>query len=194
MSIKIPAQGLRINFLRGDSTNTALKIVDKVMKLGLPIVVVVSLGVFGASFYKFQLDQKLLGITREVSAAAETVNSYAALEKELAAVMSKYKVITDAEERNQITLLLPKLSTVVPNGVRVNDMSVTQDKLSFVGHAVSRDALTALSNNVKLIANELFADGQKVEFSGENFSSIVSVGNEFEFSFSANYKIVRSAE
>lgn len=189
---KRPAQKLTINFLKGDSTNLALKIVKIVTEFGLPIVVVVSLAIFGAAFWKFILDQQLTELNNEVSAAAMTIESNAGIERELTAANNKYAdVIADANN-DQIALLLPKLIVVIPTGVRVIEMTVDQEKVSFVGYANSRDAITTLVKNIELIKNEAFADGQKAEFSDlkiSEISSSSSTKNDFNFSLSFSYKI-----
>ena len=194
---KRPAQKLAINFLKGDKTNLALKIVNIITVFGLPIAVVVSLLIFGAAFWKFTLDQQLLELNNEVSAAAMTIESNVGLERELTAANSKYSDVIADTTNDQISLLLPKLIVVIPTGVRVIEMVVDQEKVSFVGYASSRDAITLLVKNIELIKNESFADGQRAEFSDlriSEISSSSSTKNDFNFSLSFSYKIGKESE
>ena len=189
---KSATSNLKINFLKGDGTSVAGSIVDWISKFGLPVMFVVAAAVIGCALYKLHLDQQVIAIEEAIVDEANTTKTYASLEKELNAITSKYKDVTDKWLAEKITLLLPKLTIVIPDTVTLNELSVTETAVRFSGFAKDKEAVRLLTNNIEAIQNTKFPDNQKVVFSGlriEEVSSTSVTENGFSFSLRFDYKI-----
>ena len=189
---KAHISNLKINFLRGDGSNLATQVVSWISNFGLPILYVVAGIVFAASIYKLTLDQKLIDIEQQIMVAADTTVAYQPTERRLNSITSKYKDVEDYWLAERITVLLPKLTLVVPNSVQLNELAITPDSVRFSGFANSKAATATLVNNIQAIQNTAFPEGQTVEFYNiriEDISTTSIVDSTFSFSVRFEYSI-----
>lgn len=193
MPKKKPATSdLKINFLKGDGTSVAGNIVNWISRFGLPVMFVVAAVVLGTAIYKLYLDQQVIALENQIVDEANTTKSFAALEKELNAITSKYNDVTEFWLAEKTTLLLPKLTVVIPPEVTLNELSITPESVRFSGFAVDKGAYNRLFNNIKAIENTKFPDNQKVVFDNlrlEEVSSTSVTEAGFSFSIRFNYTI-----
>ena len=85
----------KINFLKNDQTSLAANIVNWISKIGLPIMIFVSLVVLGSAFYKLHLDRKLEEVQNDVIRVARSIQALQGVENYLTAIMSKYEDIAE---------------------------------------------------------------------------------------------------
>ncbi len=96
--------------------------------------------------------------------------------------------------------LFPKLSSLIPEGVQVRNLTIGPDQVELICFVTDQTALTRFVNNLNLANNTVFSDGQKLTISNTNAKEIAKStdktatgsndGNSsYDFSLSFNYTL-----
>ncbi|MCL2110298.1 PilN domain-containing protein [Microgenomates group bacterium] len=189
---------LSINFLRLNQDGVSIAVVDWISRLGLPIVVVISAVVFGCSFYKMTLDQRLATLQEEIHAVATTIQADQNFFYQLDAISQKYEDTTDFWLAEKITDLIPILTKTIPSGITLNDLSIAHNNVRFAGQAMNETAVAQLVSNLELLPNVAFPNNQQVSVDNLRVDRISStiindqIGYEFSVRFEYEVKDIAS--
>jgi hypothetical protein len=189
---KINLSDLSINFLRLNQGGVSILIVDWISRLGLPVIVLVAALVFGCSFYKMTLDQKLSDIEEEVFDVATTIQADQNFFYQLDVINQKYTVATDFWLTERITDLIPILTRAIPAGIDLSELAIAHDNVRFVGMAANETAIARLVSNLDLLPDTVFPNGQQILVNNLRVDRIASVlsGEHIGYEFSVRFEYV----
>ncbi len=189
MSAKNPKA---INFIEQE-VNPLERILKWSMTYGLALTGLVILVVIGSSYYTYDLENKSQALKTQIENLANQIKNQAQFEQDFLLTQEKLMVYGETNNNEKMADLFPKLSTLIPEGVQVKDLTIEPDLVEIVGHVSDQVTLTRFVNNLALANNAVFENGQKLTVGNPDVREIAKSVEQrtegYNFSLSFNYQI-----
>jgi hypothetical protein len=147
-----------VNFIQ-TGLDLTTGILRKLMLGGVVVVAIVVVGLIGVSFYQASLDKELSGVKAQMNAVAASLKATNEFENEFLAVQDKLLVYSDINDNEKMTDLFPKLSALIPDDVRLQDLIIYPDSVELI--CVGSDVLSVARFKANL---EILGSGEGIEF------------------------------
>jgi hypothetical protein len=147
-----------VNFIQ-PSSDLITNILRKLMLGGVVVVALVVVGLVGVSFYQASLDKKLSEVKAQMNVAAVSLKATSEFENEFLAVQDKLLVYSDINDDEKMMDLFPKLSALIPDDVRLQDLIIYPDSVELI--CVGNDVLSVARFKANL---EILGSGEGIEF------------------------------
>ena len=164
---------------------------------GLALTGIIVLAIIGLSGYEYSLEKKLQGINTRISTAVAQLENTTEFENKFLATQEKLELYTDINANEKMADLFPKLSALIPEGVQLKDLIIQPDSVEIVSYAADQSAVAIFANNLKLVNNSSFEDGQKLTVGNPNVREIAKSAGQvigadvpgYTFALTFNYSI-----
>jgi Tfp pilus assembly protein PilN len=147
-----------VNFIQSGLDRTT-DILRKLMVWGVVTVALVVVSLIGVSFYQASLDKELSGVKAQMNIAAASLKATSEFENEFLAVQDKLLVYSDINDDEKMMDLFPKLSALIPDDVRLQDLIIYPDSVELI--CIGNDVLSVARFKANL---EILGSGEGIEF------------------------------
>ena len=174
--------------LSKDNISFKDKFVNFGLGYGFIIILVATTIVIGGSIFKIKTDNQLIILNKSIANMKVDIENNLEFEKEFNLTQEKISLHLAVEERDQINLILPKISLVMPENVILDSLVINQKEITFNGTSLSQEDITYLYNNILMITQK----NPDIEFSSFDIDKIENKdakNSGYDFSLSFNYKI-----
>lgn len=176
-----------------DSWQLALQRLVLLIVILAALVVIFWLSTSSILAYKAKQKQELQA---EVNQAVASLKATSEFERDYIVVSDKLSLYQEIDESEKIIDLFPRLSALVPGGVRLQDMSIGQQTVVITAVSDDLNTLTLFYNNLQMADGTLMADGQRFKLKDLTYRDVskdtngLSTGSDgFVMSFTFNYLI-----
>ncbi len=152
------------------------------LNVGRYIVIFTELIVIASFGSRFVLDRKVTDLNESIFQKEMIVQSQSEFEKEFRLAQSKIQNVSQLGQQSNLIEVFALLQKVVPDGVKLQKLSIGQNSLSGEGLAMSNAALNNFISNLQI----------STYFSNINVSRIESRDEKragFEIQFSSSYTL-----
>lgn len=152
------------------------------------------------STYNFFLKKELMNLNQDINNRVVELNKQSDLQNNFLLMQKKLLLYQQLSQTEKMEDLFPKLSSLIPEGVQVRNLTIGPDQVELICFVTDQTALTRFVNNLNLANNTVFSDGQKLTISNTNAKEIAKStdktvtgsndGNSsYDFSLSFNYTL-----
>ena len=152
---RIPRRGTNFILLRIDPFDSVIAWTVTGMLIAAGVVTAI---VTLTSLYKYKLQTDLVKVDSEIEAVAMQIRGKAEFEKRFLTAQAKLELYEAEDEKDHLAEVFPILSSLIPSGVQVKDMTIDQEKVSMTCTASSRQAFTVLSTNIEAADGRQFGN------------------------------------
>lgn len=99
---------------------------------------------------RFTLDRQLTDLNSSINQKENIVRSFGNLETEVTTAQEKINQYQQLEQSKDLTTVFPALSSITPEGITLQSLSISPTQVSIIGTASSQNALNLLINNIQL--------------------------------------------
>lgn len=147
---KVPA--IEVNLLPKDPfLSTSLgKLLQWSLTVGRYLVIFTELIVVSSFAARFSLDRQVTDLNAAIVQKKSIIESYGDLEENARAVQKKTDAYNQVEQQINIADAFPALSEVIPTDVKLNELTIKTDRVTFAGSTKSNASLNLLINNLQL--------------------------------------------
>lgn len=153
--------------------------------------------IISLSVYNFVLQKQLSSLNQKVNQVTTELIDKSDVEKNFLLMQKKLALYQDLSKTEKMEDLFPKLSALIPDGVQVRSLTISQDQVEITCFVTDQMALTRFVNNLNLANNTTFSDGQKLTIANTNAREITkstdktqaNTNNSYDFSLSFNYTL-----
>ena len=162
---------------------------------GLVLTALISLVVIGLSSYRFSLQKQLASLKDQIQTNAQEITKQTEFENQFLLTQKKLDLYQEISQTEHMEDLFPKLNSLVPEGVQVRSLTISQNSVELVCFVSNQLALTHFVDNLKLANNVVFDDGQTLTIANVNAKEIAkssdggSTDNSYDFSLGFNYTL-----
>jgi Tfp pilus assembly protein PilN len=166
-----------VNFVavKPDKVSTALK-QSLVVGLGLTLLVVVFL--LGSSGYLASAKQDLTEVNGQIDGVVRSLEATANFEQSFLLVQSKLDLYSTINQNEKMADLFPKITAIVPDGVRLQDMTIQPQSVNITCLTNDLTAMTQFYNNLQLANGTTFDDGQVLEMTDIDVRNVSNDTNQ----------------
>lgn len=180
-----------------DAWQVALQRLVVLVVILAALVVVFWLSTSSFLAYKSKQKQDLQTAVNQVVASLKATSEF---ERAYIVVSDKLSLYQEIDESEKMIDLFPRLSALVPDGVRLQDMSIGQQTVIITAVSDDLNTLTLFYNNLQMADGTLMADGQRFKLKDLTYRDVskdtsgLSAGSAgFIMSFTFNY-LIEAAE
>ena len=120
------------------------------LTVGRYIVIVTELVVIFAFFFRFKLDRDLANLNEDIIQKQAQVQASAEFEKSFRFLQHRLKTIDDLKHKQlAANEILNSLAGLIPLDVKISNLKVDREKISFNATSLSEAGLATLINNLK---------------------------------------------
>lgn len=159
------------------------KVLKWALSIGRYIVIFTELIVILSFVTRFSLDRQITDLNDEINKKEMIIGSYGDLEQNVRQVQEKISQYQQATQQDDIVEVFPKLSRITPAGVKLNNLMIKADRVTFSGSTLSDDTLSLFINNIQLSDDFNNVSIEQIETGDRNDPG-------FHFRMSANTKKV----
>ena len=156
--------------------------------------------IIALSTYNFFLKKELMNLNQDINNRVVELNKQSDLQNNFLLMQKKLSLYQQLSQTEKMEDLFPKLSSLIPEGVQVRNLTIGQDQVELICFVTDQTALTRFVNNLNLANNTVFSDGQKLTISNTNAKEIAKStdktaaggnngDNSYDFSLSFNYTL-----
>lgn len=138
------------------------------LSVGRYLVIFTELVVIVSFATRFTLDRQVTDLNDAIGQRQRLIESYGTLESDFRVVQAKIDTYKQIEQQGNIVEIFPKISEVIPDGVKFQELTIFPDKLSFSGLALSQNTLNTLITNMQLSKSLFNVKVEKIESAGES--------------------------
>lgn len=173
-----------INLIEEDKllTRPGGRFVSWSLSYGRVILVLTELVVICALIARFWLYDTIADLSERVDAKVDIINDSSEFEEQFRSLTERIATISSIISATTPKNVFDATRALIPEGIAVDNLTVTQVDVSFTGSAVSEKPLATLTNNFK--NSSLFTDVSVDKFNKRTSKDEQSL----EFSFKALYK------
>lgn len=159
-----PAQ-IKINLVPKDPFFSTIlgRILRWALTAGRYIVIFTELVVIVSFVTRFTLDRQVTDLNKSITQKEAIIDSYGVLETDFRAAQSKIDQYKQIEQETNITEVFENLSAVTPEGVLLEDLTITQGTIVASGKSQSQASFNLLVNNLQLSNNFNNVSVDKIE-------------------------------
>lgn len=137
------------------------------LSVGRYIVIFTELIVILSFVTRFSLDRQVTDLNKSIEQKRAVVESFGNLEGNVRLAQAKIENYLEIEQQTNIAEIFPALSEITPPSVRLDQLLIQSDTVSFSGLATSQEGLNVLITNIQLSPTFVNVDVGKIESSAE---------------------------
>jgi conjugal transfer/entry exclusion protein len=179
-----------INFII-DRPSTTGKILQWLAIYGIFFVIATTVVIIVSTGINTALNFQVTKLDKDIAVQLQKISEYDQFSKEFAVVQDQLDQYQTTLGQERMEDLFPKLTTITPPGVTMEEMVIVPTNVVITGTALTQNDLANFVQNIWLIEKEVFDDGQKVQFANLSVEQIKNLGGNqlgFEFSITFDYK------
>jgi len=148
---KNPAQFSQINLLPEDPFFSTImgRSLRWALTAGRYLVIFTELLVIVSFATRFKLDRQKTDLTNEIDHKMMVIESYGDVEDKVKSVQERLTYFKEVSHNKIDTDIFPYLNSLIPNGVTIDKLVITQDKISVSGTVRSQTAFNTLITNLQ---------------------------------------------
>jgi Tfp pilus assembly protein PilN len=143
------------------------------LSVGRYLVIFTELVVIMSFATRFTLDRQVTDLNESLNQKKLVIESYGTLEKDFRTIQARMEDINQVDQQENIADIFPKLITVVPKEVQLDELSVGQNNVYLAGVAPSQESLNIFLNNLQLSKDFFSVTVDKIESRGEKMPGYV---------------------
>ncbi len=183
------AAQININLLPRDPFFSTVfgKILRWALSAGRYIVIFTELVVIMSFLTRFTLDRQVTDLNTAIEKKRQIILSYGDLEDNFRTVQEKINQYQQTDQETNIVDTFAHLSTVIPEGITLNELAIRPTNVTISGSTLSQTAFNLLINNLQL----------SPDFNNINVSEIESGEDDdagITFNIKADTKIVQKVQ
>lgn len=159
------------------------RVLQWMMSAGRYIVIFTELAVIISFAARFSLDRQITDLNEKMYSAMTVIEGYQQEEQQFRLVQAKTKHITDLGAKAPYLVVFEELRRVIPDGVTLENMSLTSEAVVAKGKATNSSVFTTFVNNLQLSTTLQNVRINRLE---------ASEGNSASFNFDLNARVVPS--
>ncbi len=137
------------------------------VSVGRYIVIFTELLVILSFGTRFSLDRQITDLNEDIHQKSSIIESFGNLERDIRSVQGRIEEYQQLQQRKNLAEVFPLLSSIIPQDVRLNELTIQPAVVSMKGTTQSQTSLTLLLNNVQLSPNFSNVRVNKIEVSEE---------------------------
>lgn len=147
----MPTGITNINLLEHDTftDSTIGKFLTWVLSVGRYIIIFTQLIVILSFLSRFKLDRDLTNLNSDIDRQKAIILSYGNLENTFKTLQHKLAFIAERQKIVQAQDLLPMISDIVPNDVRIEQMQITPSSVQIQAIALSQQGFAQFINTIR---------------------------------------------
>lgn len=176
------------------------QLLELISSYGLFLSLFIFVLIIALSTYNFFLKKELMNLNQDINNRVVELNKQSDLQNNFLLMQKKLSLYQQLSQTEKMEDLFPKLSSLIPEGVQVRNLTIGQDQVELICFVTDQTALTRFVNNLNLANNTVFSDGQKLTISNTNAKEIAKStdktaaggnngDNSYDFSLSFNYTL-----
>lgn len=176
------------------------QLLELISSYGLFLSFFIFASIIALSVYNFFLKKELMNLNQDINNQVVELNKKTDLQSNFLLMQKKLSLYQQLSQTEKMEDLFPKLSSLIPEGVQVRNLTIGPDQVELICFVTDQTALTRFVNNLNLANNTVFSDGQKLTISNTNAKEIAKStdktatgsndGNSsYDFSLSFNYTL-----
>lgn len=176
------------------------QLLELISSYGLFLSFFIFTSIIVLSVYNFFLKKELMNLNQDINNRVVELNKKTDLQSNFLLMQKKLLLYQQLSQTEKMEDLFPKLSSLIPEGVQVRNLTIGPDQVELICFVTDQTALTRFVNNLNLANNTVFSDGQKLTISNTNAKEIAKStdktatgsndGNSsYDFSLSFNYTL-----
>lgn len=176
------------------------QLLELISSYGLFLSFFIFASIIALSVYNFFLKKELMNLNQDINNQVVELNKKTDLQSNFLLMQKKLLLYQQLSQTEKMEDLFPKLSSLIPEGVQVRNLTIGPDQVELICFVTDQTALTRFVNNLNLANNTVFSDGQKLTISNTNAKEIAKStdktatgsndGNSsYDFSLSFNYTL-----
>lgn len=183
------AAQVNINLLPKDPFFSTVfgKVLRWALSAGRYVVIFTELVVIMSFLTRFTLDRQVTDLNSDIEKKRQIILSYGDLEDNFRTVQEKITQYQQTDQEKNIVDTFAHLSTVIPDGIILDQLAIRPTNVTIAGHTLSQTAFNLLINNLQLSNDFKNINVSEVE-SNENNDDGIS------FSIKADTKIVQKIQ
>ncbi|MGD9129330.1 MAG: PilN domain-containing protein [Candidatus Woesebacteria bacterium] len=149
---KVKPASININLIPKDPffQSTVGKFLQWALSIGRYVVIFTELIVILSFVARFTLDRQVTDLNNKIEQKRVVIRSYGDLEQNFRNLQKKIDDYSQIEHQLKIANTFPKIQSIVPNNIVLDELVIMQDKVVINGTAFSHRALNELINNISL--------------------------------------------
>lgn len=149
------------------------------LSVGRYLVIFTELIVIMSFATRFTLDRQVTDLNEALNRKKLVIESYGTLEADYRLIQARLEDINQVDQQTNITDVFPKLVTVVPKEIQLDELTISANSVYLAGIAPSQGSLNVFLNNIQLSRDFFAVTVDKIESRGEKMPG-------FLFSLRAN--------
>lgn len=121
-----------------------------VLSIGRYLVIFTELIVIVSFASRFTLDRRITDLNRSIVQKMSVIESYGDLEQRFTKVQTKIDQYAELAKGQNLTNIFAQLSTITPQEVSVEKLTISQDKIIVSGQSLTQEGFNSLINNLQL--------------------------------------------
>ncbi len=148
---KNPAQFNEVNFLPEDPffETVAGRVIRWALTAGRYLVIFTELIVIISFATRFKLDVERTNLNNSIAQKVAIIESYGNVEKQFKSIQNRITYFKEVSQHKVNTDFFLYLNRVIPSGVKIDKLVITEDRVSASGIAPSQTKLNILITNLK---------------------------------------------
>jgi Tfp pilus assembly protein PilN len=163
------ATGVNFIAVKPDKVSSGLK---TSLLVGLVLTALVVVFLLGSSAYLASVKQELVEVNSQIDSTVKNLQASAGVETEYLLVQSKLDLYSTINENEKMADLFPKITAIVPDGIRLQDMTIQPQKVTISCVAENLMAVTQFNNNLLQADGTTFDDGQVLTMTDISFPDV----------------------
>ncbi|MBQ6438186.1 PilN domain-containing protein [bacterium] len=136
------------------------------------VAIVITLVIIGGSAYEYQLQTQLDELSDQLTVAAKQIEAESAFTNQFLTLQSKLQLLTEQNSQERMVEFFPILSALLPEGVVLESMSVTPEKITIIASAATKEEFADYALNLRSADGYQFSDGVILTMNNLNFREI----------------------
>jgi Tfp pilus assembly protein PilN len=120
------------------------------LSVGRYIVIFTELVVITSFATRFYLDRQVTDLNDAIHQKESIVKSYGDTEEKVRSVQTVIQQYEQIQQQANITDVFPALSSITPQDIRLEELTITPTSVAFSGTTLSQASLNLLINNIQL--------------------------------------------
>ncbi len=133
------------------------------LSVGRYLVIFTELVVILSFASRFSLDRQVTDLNEDLNQKQIIIESFGDLEAQVKETQSKIEQYEQVEQQSNIADVFPNLSKITPQDIRLDQLAIKLDSISFSGTALSNNSLNIFITNLQLSPDFFNVSVDKIE-------------------------------
>lgn len=135
------------------------------LSVGRYIVIFTELVVILSFVTRFSLDRQVTDLNNAINQKQTVILSFGDLEKNVRIAQSKIENYLQIEQQTNVAEVFPALSEITPRAIKLDQLIIRSNTISFTGTSSTQEALNTLITNIQLSPSFSDVEVNKIESS-----------------------------